>query len=309
MKIPLLSSLIAAILSACSLTPKLPQPTEKPRLKLGLALGGGAARGFAHIGVIKMLNAQGIVPDLVVGSSAGSVVGALYVSGLDPYAMQSLAEKLDQSVFADWGLPRLGFLNGQALEDFINAQLQNRPIEKLSIPFATVATDLQTGDMKIFREGNSGAAVRASSSVPGLFKPTNINGRAYVDGGLVSPVPVEAARLMGANVVIAVDIATRPEVQPVDSITNILWQTISIMGEKISVSELKSADFLIRPHLPYIKSWDFNARNLSILEGERAALTAIPNIKAKLLDMGWTPTNSSNIGPLQPSSTTAPKVQ
>lgn len=257
-----------------------PPPPVKP--KIGLALGGGAARGFAHIGVIKMLEAHGIVPDYVVGTSAGAVVGALYAGGFDAFAMQKLAIELDEKVFADWTLRGPGLLKGEALQSFVNQQLKRRPLEKLDIPFGTVVTDLNSGERIVFRTGDTGMAVRASAAVPGVFQPVAINGRRYVDGGLTSPVPVRAAREMGADFVIAVDISAIPEGQPVDSMSAILWQTTTIMGGVIGRSELSGADIVIRPRLPYVRSWDFNARHQAMIEGERAALAVLPAIREKL---------------------------
>ena len=157
-----------------------------------------------------MLEAQGIVPDIVVGTSAGSLVGALYASGYNGFELQRIGLQLEDSVITDWSLPDRGFLKGEALQRFVNQNVQNRPLEKLNKPFGAVATDLQSGEAITFRTGNTGTAVRASSSVPGVFQPVSINGRDYVDGGLVSPVPVRAARTMGADVVIAVDISNKP---------------------------------------------------------------------------------------------------
>lgn len=276
---------LLSLFTACTTTPNPPPPSPVVVTpKIGLALGGGAARGFAHIGVLKMLSSQGIRPDYIAGTSAGAVVGSLYASGMDIFALQKIGAELDEKVFADWGLPSLGLLSGESLEKFINQHLHNRPLEKLPIPFTAVAADLQTGDIKMFRRGDTGQAVRASASVPGIFKPAIIQGRSFVDGGLVSPVPVEAVRAMGADIVIAVDISTRPMHQPIDSITGILWQTVSIMGERLADREIKTADFLIRPSLPYVKSWDFGARNQAMIEGERAAIAVIPAIQAKIAE-------------------------
>ena len=263
-------------------TPAAPAPVALRKPKIGLALGGGAARGFAHIGVIKMLEAQGIVPDYVVGTSAGAVVGSLYASGLDAFAMQKIAVQLDEKIFADWTLGGRGLLKGEALQDFINQNLGKRPLEKLNKPFATVATDLNSGERVVFRTGDTDMAVRASAAVPGVFQPMQFRGRSYVDGGLTSPVPVQAAREMGADFVIAVDISARPEGQPTDSLSAILWQTTTVMGGIIARNELKEADIVIRPNLPYIKSWDFTARHDAMMEGERAALAALPQIKQRL---------------------------
>ena len=276
--------IVAALLLAACATSR-PEATPKPvaaKPKIGLALGGGAARGFAHIGVIKMLEAHGIVPDYIVGTSAGAVVGSLYAAGHDAFAMQKIGQQLDEKIFADWTLGGRGLLKGEALQEFINQQVGRRPLEKLGKPFAAVATDLNSGERVVFRTGDTGLAVRASAAVPGVFQPAQFRGHSYVDGGLTSPVPVQAAREMGADIVIAVDISARPEGQPTDSLTAIIWQTTTIMGGMIGANELKGADVVIRPKLPYVKSWDFAARNDAMLEGERAALAALPSIKQKL---------------------------
>ena len=276
---------LAALFAGCTtqtITPPSQPNGAAKKPKIGLALGGGAARGFAHIGVIKMLESQGIVPDYIVGTSAGAVVGALYAAGHNAFAMQKIAQQLDETLFADWTLGGRGFLKGEALQSFVNKHLQNRPLEKLNKPFAAVATDLNTGERVVFRTGDSGLAVRASAAVPGIFQPTQFSGKTYVDGGLSSPIPVQAARDMGADFVIAVDISARPEGQPIDSLTAVIWQTTTIMGGAIGANELRGADIVIRPKLPYVKSWDFTARHDAMLEGERAALATLPQIHQRL---------------------------
>lgn len=291
----LLAASIVWLAGCASVAPGKPgQAAAAPhKPKIALALGGGAARGFAHIGVIKMLESQGIVADYVVGTSAGAVVGSLYAGGHDAYAMQKIAQQLDETIFADWTLGGRGFLKGEALQGFVNQHLRNRPLEGLNKPFAAVATDLRSGERVVFRTGDSGLAVRASAAVPGVFQPTQFAGKSYVDGGLSSPVPVQAAREMGADFVIAVDISARPEGQPVDSLSSVMWQTITIMGGVIGRNELREADIVIRPNLPYVKSWDFTARHDAILEGERAAQAAIPLIRQKLARQAGSPALAS----------------
>lgn len=253
-----------------------------PPPKVVLALGGAAARGFAHVGVIKTLESHGIVPDMVIGTSAGSVVGALYAAGYSGYELQKLAMKLDESAITDWSLADRGVLKGEALQKFINEAVKQQPMEKLKKPFAAVATDLKSGEAVTFRSGNTGMAVRASSSVPGVFQPVTINGHEYVDGGLVSPVPVRAARAMGGEVVIAVDISSKPKNGKVSGLMEVLLQTFAIMGSHLGQAEMKEADVVIRPDIPGIGSTDFKSRNDAILEGERAAQAALPLIRAKL---------------------------
>ncbi len=284
-----------ALLSACAVAPAPPVVTPpsprqeaaappKPVIppRIALVLGGGAVRGFAHVGVIKVLEAQGITPDFVVGTSAGSVVGVLYAAGYSGFDLQKAAFKLDEDTVGDWSIPDRGFIKGDALQNYINKAVQNRPIEKLRKPFAAVATDLHSGEMVVFRRGNAGQAVRASSSVPAVFQPVSINGRDYVDGGLTSPVPVKAAREMGADVIIAVDISAKPRFAKIDGMTDILLQTFAIMGQSISVHELADADILIRPETGGFGASDFTKKHEAILEGEKAAQFALPMIRQKI---------------------------
>ena len=293
------SSLIACaalLLSACGSTPTQPPatpvaqqvaPPPPPRkVKIGLALGGGAARGFAHIGVIKALEAQGIVPEIVVGTSAGSVVGSLYASGLNGFALQKTALAMDEATISDWALPLFGkstgVLKGEALQSYVNKAVNNVPMERLKIRFGAVATDLKTGQPILFNKGNTGMAVRASSAVPSVFQPVKIGAKTYVDGGLVAPVPVKFTKDMGAEFIIAVNISSATEGAATASSLDVLMQTFSIMGQRLNHFELKQADIVITPNLGNMGSADFSNRNLAILAGEQAAAAAMPQIKAKL---------------------------
>jgi NTE family protein len=280
---PSISPAKVAIKTELPVTPV--QKTLRP-VRIGLALGGGAARGFAHIGVIKVLEAQGIVPDVVVGTSAGSVVGAMYAAGNNGFALQKMALDMDEATISDWSLPFFskssGVLKGEALQSYVNRMVNQVSIEKLKKPFGAVATDLNTGLPILFQRGNTGLAVRASSAVPGVFQPVKINDRYYVDGGLVSPVPVRFAREMGADIVIAVNISSTPETQNSASSLEVLMQTFTIMGQSLNQFELKSADVVIKPDLPGMKGNDFNGRNLAILAGERAANAVVLELKEKI---------------------------
>ena len=259
-------------------TPVPPKPPRVPHI--GVALGGGAAKGFAHIGVIKVLEAQGLTPEFVAGTSAGSVVGALYASGLNGFALQEHAFSLDETNIHDLSLGNGGLVKGEKLQEFVNQLVGNRPIEKLGKPFAAVATDLDTGERIIFRRGNTGQAVRASSSIPGVFQPVPIAGKHYVDGGVTSPVPVDAARELGADVVIAIDISSKAHaVKTSDGMLSILNQTATIMGQKLGEQEMTRADVIIRPRVGTIGPTDFDQKNQAILEGEKAAQAALPAIR------------------------------
>ena len=160
-----------------------PVPPKPPRI--GLALGGGAARGFAHIGVIQVLEENGIKPDLVVGTSAGSLVAALYASGKSGQEMTSMAQTMDEGAITDWAFPTRGLIRGEALARYVREQTGNKPIEAMKLPLGIVATDLDNGTAILFQRGDTGLAVRASSSVPAVFQPVKIGTREYVDGGLV----------------------------------------------------------------------------------------------------------------------------
>lgn len=286
---PLLALLTSLALAGCAgaTRPSMPAVAPPPpiKLKIGLALGGGAAKGFAHIGVIKMLEASGIHPDVVAGTSAGSVVGALYAGGMDPFQLQQTAFALDESTIRDVRLFSGGLVQGQALQDYVNRLLGQRPIERLKLPFAAVATELENGARAVFISGNTGQAVRASSSIPGVFEPVAIGGRHYVDGGVTSPVPVDAARQLGADFVIAVDISSRTDGSNPEGMLNIVDQSITIMGQRLGAEEMRRADVVIRPKVADIGAADFEQKNQAILEGERAALAAIPAIRTRLAAM------------------------
>ncbi|AXQ30252.1 patatin-like phospholipase family protein [Solimonas sp. K1W22B-7] len=267
--------------------PLPPPPVEQPPPlppppKVALVLGGGGARGFAHVGVLKMLDAQGLKPDMVIGTSAGSVAGALYSAGFNGFDLQEMAFALDRATVADWSMFGHGLIRGEALQNFINNAVKQKPIEQLKIPFACVAAKLSTGEGVLFQRGNLGQAVRASSSVPGVFQPTIIGGAEYVDGGLVSPVPIRYARQMGATFIIAVDVSSPPAGTASEGKLDVLLRTFDIMGQTIRAAELPQADVVIKPELAKITATDFESKQMAILQGERAALAAMPQIRQKL---------------------------
>lgn len=261
-----------------SIDPSPPKVLRAP--KVGLALGGGAARGFAHIGVIQVLEENGIKPDLVVGTSAGSLVAALYASGKGGAELARLAEGMDEGAITDWSFPLKGLIKGEALARYVRAQTGGRPIEQMAIPLGIVATQLADGQGLLFRQGDLGQAVRASSAVPAVFQPVDIGGRLFVDGGLVAPVPVRFARQMGAEVVIAIDISSPPNPQVRTDPFSLLMQTVAIMGRSINSLELREAELVLRPDLNGVASSDFTARRQAIAAGRAAALAALPRLKA-----------------------------
>jgi len=265
--------------------PPTPPPTAtKVAPRVGLALGGGAARGFAHVGVIQVLEEAGIKPDVVVGTSAGSLVAALYASGRNAQQLQQVAMNMDEAAFADWTLPIFsrGVLRGEALARYVNTQVNNRLIENMALPLGIVATDLKTGQGVLFQRGDTGTAVRASSAVPAVFLPVKIGSQEFVDGGLVSPVPVRYARQMGAEVVIAVDISSAPEGNPFGDTLQVLLQTFAIMGKSINSWELKDADVVVRPALAGMASGDFTGKRRAIDAGRAAMQALLPQLRAAM---------------------------
>lgn len=256
--------------------------TRPPRI--GLALGGGAARGFAHVGVIQVLEQHGIVPDFVVGTSAGSLVAALYASGRNGAELEQAALRMEEAAITDWTLPLFnrGLLRGDALARYVNAQVKGKTIQDMKRPLGIVATDLANGQGVLFQRGDTGTAVRASSAVPGVFSPVAIGGREYVDGGLVAPVPVQQARQMGAEFVIAVNISSPPDGNPTSDTFKVLMQTFDIMGQTINRYALSEADLVIKPELRGVGSADFSARQRSIAAGRAAMQAALPRLRERL---------------------------
>ena len=294
---------LVALLAACQTPPKAPAtpalPPSTPPLalpgvdvappkpplrppRIGLALGGGAARGFAHIGVIQVLEEAGIRPDLVVGTSAGSLVAALYASGKSGLEMGALAQTMDEGALTDWSFPARGLIRGEALARYVRENTGSRTIEQMKLPLGIVATDLDSGVGILFQRGDTGAAVRASSAVPAVFQPVKIGNREYVDGGLVAPVPVRFARQMGAELVLAIDISSAPDGNATTDMMKLLLQTFAIMGRSINQFELRDADVVLRPVLAGISSADFTSRAKAIQAGREAASRQLPELRARI---------------------------
>ena len=251
--------------------------------RIALVLGSGSARGFAHIGVIKALEAAKIKPDLIVGTSAGALIGAFYAAGFSGSQMEDLALKVKDIDIVDMSTgTKRGMVMGDTLQTFVNRATRDRPIELLGIPFIAVATRLRTGEIATFRSGDLGLAVRASCSVPGVFIPPKINDVDFVDGGLVSPVPVRVARDAGADFVIAVDVSSGPlNASPVGIYEQVM-HSFEIMGRSLSKIEAEQADVLIRPDVSRLASTDFNNRAAFIQIGQAAGARFVPVVQEKL---------------------------
>lgn len=222
---------------------------SKNKPVIALVLGSGGARGYAHIGVIEVLEQHGIKPDFIVGTSAGSIVGSIYASGKSAQELRQIALDMKVGDVRDFKIGMKGFFDGQKVEDYVNKQTSQLPLEKMKIPMYVVATELQNGTKTIFNYGNTGQAVRASVSIPSMFIPTIIKGKEYVDGGLVSPVPVDIAKELGADIVIAVDILAQPANTETTNVWGLFNQNINIMQNRLAAEELKNADIVIQPDL------------------------------------------------------------
>jgi NTE family protein len=288
--------LLLALLSAgCTTTPASfennvpPQPTPlqpvvvKKQAVIGIALGGGATRGFAHIGVLNALEKNGIVPDIVTGTSAGAVAGALYAGGIRGAKLEDVANQLRRDQVADWSYSGRGFLVGELLQTYVNNLLENRQIENFPTVFAATATELNSGKLVVFTTGDPGLAVRASSSIPGLVSPVTINGHDYVDGGLVSKVPTQLAKQLGANIVIAVDVSLLPQERVIiDSTISVMQQAIAILSQAVLARDLQNADIIIRPGIGAVPMGSFDLKEHTINAGEQAAIAAVPEIRRLL---------------------------
>lgn len=271
-----LAVIAALMLASCAPIEIKPQPMP---VKVALVLGAGASRGFAHIGALKVLESNGIPIHMIIGTSAGSFVGSLYAYGFNAFQLQKMSFLIEEGDIIDLTIPDNGFIKGEKLQEYINNTIKNTPIERLKIPFYAVATDIQTGQEIVFGKGNTGTAVRASCSIPGIFIPVKIDNRMYVDGGVVSPVAVDAARRLGADVVIAVDISSDADRKQPEGIIETILQSINIMYSKLASIQESRADVVIKPKVGYISSNDFSKRHDAVLEGEKAAIEALPAIQ------------------------------
>ena len=291
-------------MASCA-TFKPPMPTDQPpatvaaqpfangRIPVALVLSGGSARGFAHVGVIKVFEANGLRPDIIVGSSAGSIVGALYASGLSAVELDSALAQMDRSVFTDFVWPglgfipgELGFVRGDKLHHFLDARLKRHHIQNFPIPFAAVATELATGKPVAFNAGDAGLAILASSAVPGVISPVSINRKYYGDGQISSPLPVATARELGAAIVIAVDVVYPPEDAFVYSATGVMFQAFAVSVHRLKEYEKAGADLVIAPVLRKTSGqFTFADRAHLIAAGEQAALQMLPEIRAAFANL------------------------
>jgi NTE family protein len=268
------------------LAPGPPEPPPTPRV--ALALGGGAARGFAHIGVIRVLEAEKIPIDLVVGTSVGSLIGALYAQKRDVFDLEWTAFALTQDDLIDTGvmnaLVGMGLAKGERLERFVDAKVQVKTIEALQVPFAAVATDLNWGTKVVIDKGSVAKAVHASSAIPGLFEPVAHQGKILVDGGMVENIPIATARERHADLVIAVDISEDVGNASIRNLVDVLLQSANIMFARNSDHSKRGADVLITPDVRGVAMLDFSQKKRCMQAGMDAARAALPRIRAAIAE-------------------------
>lgn len=280
--------LAVALVAACALLPTDYNGAEAPREAaiaplrserpvIALALGSGGARGFAHVGVIKALEDAGIEVEIVTGASSGAVVAALYAGGHRARKLEEIALEVEKGDLVDFVLFGKGWVKGEALQDFVNRLVDEKPIERLPRRFAVIATEAKSGRMAVFNHGNTGVAVRASASVPNLFVPPVINGEEYVDGGLTSPVPVKLARAMGADIVIAVDVSWFAQARSASGPGTPQYGRSGRYA--LLADELDAADVIITPLTVRTRILDFEKKEENIVAGEAAAREALARIR------------------------------
>ncbi len=261
---------------------------ETRRRKVALALGGGAARGFAHVGVIRTLEMEKVPIDLIVGTSVGSLIGALYAHHRNSFELEATAFSLERDDIFDWGVlgafKGMGLVKGERLEEFVRKKVPVRNIEELATPFAAVATDLNRGTRVVLDKGPLDRAVRISCALPGVFQPVEHEGRLLVDGGVIEAVPAATARDLGAEVVIAVDIGKTVENFAIDSILDVVLQAYNIESFEKERYKKREADVLISPQVGDIGILDFSQKKRCMEAGIEATRAVLPEIRKLIGD-------------------------
>ena len=265
--------------------PSFLAPPKGTQRACALVLSGGAARGFAHLGVLRVLEREGLRPDLVVGSSAGAIVGALWASGMTVAEIEKASDQLDWSVLFDFDPVRallggigLGLVRGDRLEQFLRQYLV-KPIESFPIPFAAVATDMETAETVALNRGDAAKSVRASCAVPALYEPIRAQGRLLADGQISSPLPVPAARQLGAVNIVAVDVIYPPQHAQISNPISMLFQSLIVSGWRHLLVERAQANLVIAPEIRSSGQLGLGSRDWIIKAGEKAAADRIVEIR------------------------------
>ncbi len=285
---PILILVVILFLASCA-GRQMPSG-ELPRPKIALVLGGGAARGFAHVGVIRALEQEKIPIDMIVGTSVGSLIGAIYAGDMNSFELEWTAFTLNKDDLFDYGIlsaiTSRGLAPGDKLEAFVKAKIPTANIEDLKVPYAAVATDLNRGTMVVLDKGSVASAVHASSAIPGVFDPVDYQGKLLVDGGLVDNIPIAAARARGADIVIAVDISENVTNFNITNLVDVVLQAVNIMFNESVKSKKKDADVLIAPAVGDVAMLDFTQKKRCMQAGIEAAHKAMPEIRKKIEEWG-----------------------
>lgn len=292
MRLKRLIVIVCVSLAASSCTtpgvPPVPGMDQGPRPKIALVLGGGAARGFAHVGVIRALEQERIPIDLIVGTSVGSLIGAIYANDLNSFELEWTAFSLEKEHLFDYGLltafTGMGPVKGDKLEEFVRSKVPAKDIEQLKIPFAAVATDLNRGTRVVLDTGPVARAVRASCSIPGIFQPVNHQGKMLVDGGVVDNIPIDVAREKGADIIIAVDISEHLVNFNIVNVVDVVIQATNIMFSENVKNQKQGADVLIRPRIGDVSTLDFTQKKRCMQAGMEATQQMMPAVRAKIAE-------------------------
>jgi NTE family protein len=287
----LLIVIAASLLGACATPPRqTPSVTGLPKPKIALVLGGGAARGFAHVGVIRALEQEKIPIDMIVGTSVGSLIGAIYASDQNSFELEWTAFMLDKDSLLDYGILNaftgMGVAKGEKLEEFVRTKIATVNIENLKVPFAAVATDLNRGTRVVLDHGPVATAIHASSAIPGVFEPVNVQNGMLVDGGVLDNIPIAVAREKGADIVIAVDISENVENFNITNLVDVMLQAVNIMFNENIKNKKKDADVLISPAVGDVAMLDFTQKKRCMQAGIDATEKAIPDIRKKIEEWG-----------------------
>jgi NTE family protein len=264
---------------------------------VGLALGSGGLRGLAHIGVLQVLEREKIPVNYIAGCSIGSLIGSLYASGLDSETLYKLAKNLKRRHWIDLVIPKMGLVAGDRTLETIRLLTRRKHFDDLAIPLAVVAADLYTGEEIVFREGEVALAVRASISVPGVFVPCRYDGKLLVDGAVVNPTPIDVARGMGADIVVAVDLVPTGDPAAVTNLFDIIIQTIDIVERQLFKHREHHCDLLVKPEVGHISPSSFAAVDECVSLGVQAMEAGLPELRKLLADKANTPATGENPGP------------
>ncbi|KGX88560.1 patatin-like phospholipase family protein [Pontibacillus litoralis] len=249
------------------------------RPKIGIALGSGGARGFAHLGVLNVLQQENIPIDMVAGTSMGALVGAFYCAGQEMETMYRLARTFKRKYYTDITVPKMGFIQGKRIKELIRMFTFNKPLEALDIPLSVIATDIYNGEKVVFTQGNVAEAVRASISIPGIFVPEKVGKRLLIDGGVVDRLPISTVKQMGADIIIAVDCAHFHANDDIASIFDVIMQSLDIMQDEFMNRIPLDAHVVMRPNVAQFSSRAYTGIEAIIKEGEKEAALHIATLK------------------------------